>query len=129
MTPMMQVLVYKDSCGFVWTRGSLVRRAMQGADPAMSLPEQLVLLALLLRLVSLALLLRLVLLALLMRLVSLALLLRLMSLTLVLLHIAVSAAWRRLEDVRLPHQSTAEGRDMVTMMTRAVCPRQTLWGS
>jgi hypothetical protein len=137
MTPMMQVLVYKDSCGFVWTRGSLVRRAMQGGDPAMSLPEQLVLLALLLWLVSLALLLWLVSLALLMRLVSLALLLRLMSLTLVHLHIvllmptrhAVSAPWRRLEDVRLPHQSTAEGRDMVTMMTRVVCPRQTLWGS
>jgi hypothetical protein len=128
-TPMMQGLVFKDWCGVVRTRGSLVRRAMQGVDPedradlAMSLPEQLVLLALLLRLVSLALLLRLVSLALLLRLVLLALLLRLVSLTLILLHIvllvptrhAVSAPWRRLEDVRLPHQSTAEGRDMVTM--------------
>jgi hypothetical protein len=137
-TPMMQGLVFKDWCGVVRTRGSLVRRAMQGVDPedradlAMSLPEQLVLLALLLRLVSLALLLRLVSLALLLRQVSLALLLRLVllalllrlvSLTLILLHIvllvptrhAVSAPWRRLEDVRLPHQSTAEGRDMVTM--------------
>jgi hypothetical protein len=127
--PMMQGLVFKDWCGVVRTRGSLVRRAMQGVDPedradlAMSLPEQLVLLALLLRLVSLALLLRLVSLALLLRLVLLALLLRLVSLTLILLHIvllvptrhAVSAPWRRLEDVRLPHQSTAEGRDMVTM--------------
>ena len=126
---MMQGLVFKDWCGVVRTRGSLVRRAMQGVDPedradlAMSLPEQLVLLALLLRLVSLALLLRLVSLALLLRLVLLALLLRLVSLTLILLHIvllvptrhAVSAPWRRLEDVRLPHQSTAEGRDMVTM--------------
>ena len=113
---MMQGLVFKDWCGVVRTRGSLVRRAMQGvdpedrADPAMSLSEQLVLLALLLRLVSL---------------------------TLILLHIvllvptrhAVSAPWRRLEDVRLPHQSTAEGRDMLTaMMTRAVCQRRTLWG-
>ena len=74
----------------------------------MSLPEQLVLLALLLWLVSLA---------------------------LVLLHVvllvptrhAVSTPLRRLEDVRLPHQSTAEGRDMVTMTTRAVFLRQTLW--
>ena len=106
------------------TMGYVMLRAMQvdpedRADPAMSLPEQLVLLALLLRLVLLA------------------LLLRLVSLTLILLHIvllvptrhAVSAPWRRLEDVRLPHQSTAEGRDMLTaMMTRAVCQRRTLWG-
>ena len=94
----------------------------------MSLPEQLVLLALLLWLVLLALLLRLV---------SLALLLRLVSLVLVLLprvllvppRPSVSVPWRRLKDVRLPHQSTAEGRDMLTaMMTRVVCPRRTLWG-
>jgi O-antigen ligase len=99
--------------------------------------EQLVLLALLLRLVLLALLLRLVSLALLLRLVSLALVLRLVLLALVLLpsvllvppRPSLSALWRRLEDVRLPHQSTAEGRDMLTaMMTRAVCQRQTLWG-
>ena len=98
------------------------------ADPAMSLHEQLVVLALLLRLVSLALLLRLVSLALLLRLVLLALVL-LPSVLLVPPWPSVSAPWRRLEDVRLPHQSTAEGRDMLTaMMTRAVCQHRTLWG-
>ena len=125
----MQGLVFKDWCGFVRTRGSLVQRAMQGvdpedrADPTMSLPEQLVLLALLLRQVLLVLLLRLVSLALLLRLVLLTLLLRLVLLTLVLLHVvllvptrhAVSAPWRRLEDVRLPHQSITEGREEITM--------------
>ena len=73
----------------------------------MSLPEQLVLLALLLWLVSLALLLRLV---------SLALVL-LPSVLLVSPRPSVSAPWRRLEDVRFPHQSTAEGRDMLTAIT------------
>jgi len=87
-----------------------------------------VLALLLRRLVSLALLLRLVSLALLLWLVSFALIL-LPSVLLVPPRPSMSAPWRRLEDVRLPHQSTAEGRDMLTaMMTRAVCPRRTLWG-
>ena len=95
--------------------GYVMRQAMQLEDPedraesAMSLPEQLVLLALLLRLVLLTLVL-------------------LPGVLLVPPWPSMSAPWRRLEDVRLPHQSTTEGRDMLTMMTRAVCPRRTLWG-